>query len=229
MPYRLTKSKFIRGQQCVKALYLDVYHPELASYPKEVLEKFRRGRDFEYRAKATFPGGIDLSAELGREVDRYPLLTAELLAADGPVTLYEAGFLFGEVLVLADVVRKEADGSVYVYEIKNATQAKEVFRHDVCIQHYVIVNSLQQMAAPLQLADFSLLYHDEEGNILTTSLLLEAREAMDNISRQVAHFLDILQHSEPRIEPAEQCDNPYPCPYKDYCNKQHSKQLELLL
>ena len=76
MIYRLTKSKFILGLQCEKALYLDVYKPNLAYYPPETLARFRKGRDFEAKVKALFPNAIDISQQLGRNIQRYPELTA---------------------------------------------------------------------------------------------------------------------------------------------------------
>ena len=62
--YILTKSKYIRGLQCEKAMYLDVFKPKLAFYPPEVLAKFRKGRVFEKNFKDTFPNGVDISSQL---------------------------------------------------------------------------------------------------------------------------------------------------------------------
>ena len=104
MAHLLSKSKYIRGLQCDRALWLDVFNPRLARYTAEQMRRFDRGRDFEYAFKATFPDGIDLSAELKRNVDAYPARTAELLDKGDGVALFEAGFLYDDVLVLADVV-----------------------------------------------------------------------------------------------------------------------------
>ena len=79
MSHLLSKSKYIRGLQCDRALWLDVFNPRLARYTAEQMRRFDRGRDFEYAFKSTFPDGIDLSAELKRNVDAYPARTAELL------------------------------------------------------------------------------------------------------------------------------------------------------
>ena len=79
MSHLLSKSKYIRGLQCDRALWLDVFNPRLARYTAEQMHRLDRGRDFEYAFKATFPDSIDLSAELKRNVDAYPARTAELL------------------------------------------------------------------------------------------------------------------------------------------------------
>jgi hypothetical protein len=102
--YILTKSKYIRGLQCEKAMYLDVFKPKLAFYPPEVLAKFRQGRVFEKNFKDTFPNGVDVSSQLRYRMEQYPVLTSQLIQKPGETALFEAGFLYNDVLVLADVV-----------------------------------------------------------------------------------------------------------------------------
>ena len=221
MIYRLTKSKFIRGLQCEKALYLDVYKPQLAYYPPETLERFRKGRDFEAKVKSLFPNAIDVSRQLGRQIGKYPELTATLLAQSGEVNLYEAGFVHNEVLVLADVVHKDADGNIAVYEIKNSLSVKDVFRRDVNIQHYVISHCIEKLSS------FSIIYNDGNDELLYEDLLDDARKAEPLIARQVERMKEVLQGMEPSAEPGEQCSAPYECPYLRYCSGKVATQLEL--
>ena len=68
--YLLTKSKYIRGLQCLKALYFDVYSPKLARYSPETLALFKGGREFEATYKATYPNGIALDKLLGYKMDQ---------------------------------------------------------------------------------------------------------------------------------------------------------------
>ena len=143
MPHLLSKSKYIRGLQCDRALWLDSHAPRLARYTAEQMQRFDYGRDFEYAFKSTFPDGIDISAELKRNVDAYPTLTADLLDRNGVVTLFEAGFVYDDVLVLADVVHKHADGQMDVYEVKSGTSLSETYKRDAALQHYVISHCRQ--------------------------------------------------------------------------------------
>ena len=94
------------------------------------VSRFDRGRDFEFAFKSTFPDGIDLSAELHRNVDAYPARTAELLDKGDGVSLFEAGFLYDDVLVLADVVQQREDGTLDIYEVKSGTALSETYRRD---------------------------------------------------------------------------------------------------
>lgn len=220
MIYRITKSKFILGLQCEKALYLDVYKPQLAYFPPETLARFRKGRDFEAKIKALFPNAIDVSQHCGRNIQKYPELTAQILEQPGEVNLYEAGFVHNEVLVLADVVHKDSDGNISIYEIKNSLSVKEVFRRDVSIQHYVISHCAE-------ITSFSIIYNDGNDNPLYEELLSEAQESEPLIAKQVEHFKEILQGTEPRIKSGSQCTTPYECPYRRYCEGKVTAQLEL--
>lgn len=221
----LTKSKYIRGLQCEKALYLDVYKPRLARYSAETLKKFRGGRDFERTFKDTFPGGIDISGRLRAQVDKYPALTAQLLQQEGEVVLFEAGFRYNEVLVLADVVHKSADGAITIYEVKNGKAVSDTFRQDVAVQHYVISRALRQLSAEnlfapqLQLNHFYVLYNDGTDGFAKEDLLEFAQGELDDIAVHVEHFKEVLQGAEPCIAPSPHCCQPYECPYGWYCNK----------
>lgn len=210
--YQLTKSKFVLGLQCEKALYLNVYHPKLAYYPPETLERFREGRDFEAKIKALFPNGVDVSKALGMRMKEYPAMTAELLRQPGEVNIYEAGFLYNGVLVLADVLHKDANDDISIYEIKNSLSMKDVFIRDVSIQHYVISHCVD-------IQSFSLVYNDGNDHPIYEELLDKAREAEPSIAANVEHFKTMLQGFAPEITMGEQCNTPYDCPFLRHCKR----------
>lgn len=223
--YILTKSKYIRGLQCEKAMYLDVYKPKLAYYPPEILAKFRQGRVFEKTFKETFPTGIDISAQLRYRMENYPILTADLLMKPGEVAIFEAGFLFNEVLVLADVVHKHTDGTVDIYEVKNSNTVSDTFRNDVGIQYYVIQHALpfiqpgDLFCNGLTLKHFYLLYNDGNDGFVKEDLLAHAQADCQSIEHRVNHFKQVLTEDEPELDMSEHCDTPYECPYKRYCKR----------
>lgn len=220
MLYRLTKSKFILGLKCEKALYLDVYRPKLAHFAPETLKKFREGRLFETRIKSLFPNAIDLSLQLGRQINKYPILTSQLLEQEGEINIYEAGFVFNEVLVLADVVHKSANGEISVYEIKNSLSIKDVFINDLNLQYYVISHCVDNISS------FSLVYNDGNDNPVYEERLKESQKAESNIAEKVERFKDVIQGFEPDIKPGDHCGKPYDCPYRHYCEKNNAALLE---
>ena len=223
MPHLLSKSKYIRGLQCERALWLDVHHPELAHYPAATLARFKQGRDFERSFKDTFPNGIDISSRLRGRIMQYPVLTARLLSQPGEVVLFEAGFLYDGVLVLADVLVKQADGGVTVYEVKDSPAVSNTFRHDVSIQHYVIAHALPSVVQPdlfsplPELRHFFLLHHDGKDGFVSEELTDYAQTQWATTAQHVAHFHQVAEAAEPDIPMSEHCQHPYACPYQHHC------------
>lgn len=233
MSHLLSKSKYIRGLQCERALWLDVHEPRLARYTAEQMRRFDRGRDFEYAFKAQFPDGIDLSAELGRNVDLYPARTAELLnlrpCPTAKTVLFEAGFQYDDVLVLADVVCQREDGSLDIYEVKSGTTLSDTYRRDAALQHYVISHCRR-------VNSFSIVYNGldgvngangQGGSFAIVDLTEELAAEGDRIAANIAEMKTIVRATaEPDTPTGQHCLTPYACPYQQHC-QQGIRQLAL--
>ena len=231
--YLLTKSKYIRGLQCDRALWLDVFNPKLARYTAEQMRRFDHGREFEYAFKDTFPDGIDISAQLKRNTSAYPALTAQLLDNNGTVDLFEAGFQYDDVLVLADVVHRRPDGSLDIYEVKSGSTLSETYRRDAALQHYVISHcrqintfSIVHANAPSDNSDHSDYSDNSDNRFAIIDLTAELAAEADTIGRNIAIMKDILRHGEPATPTGKHCLEPYACPYQHYC-AQGIRQLAL--
>ena len=231
--YLLTKSKYIRGLQCDRALWLDVFNPKLAHYTAEQMRRFDDGREFEYAFKDTFPDGIDISAQLKRNTSAYPALTAQLIDNNGTVDLFEAGFQYDDVLVLADVVHRRPDGSLDIYEVKSGSTLSETYRRDAALQHYVISHcrqintfSIVHANAPSDNSDHSDYSDNSDNRFVIIDLTEELAAEADTIVRNIAIMKDILRHGEPATPTGKHCLEPYACPYQHYC-AQGIRQLAL--
>lgn len=214
--YLLTKSKYIRGLQCDRALWLDVYNPKLARYTAEQMRRFDHGREFEYAFKDTFPNGIDISAELKRNTDAYPILTAQLLNQEEEVNLFEAGFLYNDVLVLADVVHRRPDGTLDIYEVKSGSALSVTYKRDAALQHYVIAHCRE-------VNKFCVVYNgmsdksDRSDNFKVVDLTDELAAQHSEIENNITLMKEILRHGEPATPTGQHCLEPYACPYQHYC------------
>ena len=218
MPHLLSKSKYIRGLQCDRALWLDSHAPRLARYTVEQMQRFDHGRDFEYAFKSTFPDGIDISAELKRNVDAYPTLTADLLDRNGVVTLFEAGFVYDDVLVLADVVHKHADGQLDVYEVKSGTSLSETYKRDASLQNYVISHCRQVKTFSIVHAASPELRAHSDNPYVAIDLTEELALHHDHIAAHIEKMKQIvLSTSEPDTPTGSHCLTPYACPYQQHC------------
>lgn len=213
MSHLLSKSKYIRGLQCDRALWLDVFNPRLARYSAEQMRRFERGRDFEYAFKATFPGGIDVSVGMKRDIDLIPERTAQLLDGVGEMVIFEAGFIYDDVLVLADVVQRNEDGSIDVFEVKSGTALSDTYCHDAALQHYVISHCRK-------VNSFSVVYNggtDQSDYFKKVDLTDNLQAQHNEIARNIAAMKEILSHGEPATATGQHCLTPYACPYQHYC------------
>ena len=210
MAHLLSKSKYIRGLQCDRALWLDVHNPRLAKYTAEQMRRFDRGRDFEYAFKATFPYGIDLSVELKRNVDAYPERTAQLLDKEEEVDLFEAGFYYDDVLVLADVVHERPDGSLDIYEVKSGNTLSETYKRDAALQHYVISHCRE-------IHTFCVVYANPAGGFITEDLTEALQVQHAEIEKNIAAMKEIIRGGEPATPTGGHCLEPYGCPYQSHC------------
>lgn len=210
MSHLLSKSKYIRGLQCDRALWLDVFNPRLARYTAEQMRRFDRGRDFEYAFKSQFPNGIDLSAELKRNVDLYPEHTAQLLDKEEEIDIFEAGFLYDDILVLADVIHQRDDGTLDIYEVKSGNILSDTYRRDAALQHYVISHCRE-------INTFSIVYANPEGGFIKEELSFALQEQHEEIEKNIVAMKDIIRHGEPATPTGKHCLEPYACPYQHYC------------
>ena len=210
MSHILSKSKYIRGLQCDRALWLDVFNPRLARYTAEQMRRFDRGRDFEFAFKDTFPNGVDISAQLGRNVDAYPEYTANLLDKEEEAVIFEAGFQYDDVLVLADVVRQLPDGTLDVFEVKSGNVLSDTYKKDAAVQYYVISHCRD-------VNSFSLVFNDGAGGFLKENLTSDLAAQASEVEQNVAAMKEILRHGEPATPTGQHCLEPYACPYQHYC------------
>lgn len=216
--YILSKSTYVRASQCVKSLYLNKHYPKLRTPPNAAkLALFGKGRSFEQTFKDTFIGATDVSAMLGKQINEYPAYTSNLLQQHSSITLFEAGIVYNEVLILTDVLQKNEDGSISIYEVKHSTKLNDGIQNDLALQYYVA-----KAALGTALHKFVLVLRNEADNTfnqinMTDELALQSHEVALNCDA----YKEILTSGIiPNITMGAHCNKPYTCDFKDYCSKQ---------
>jgi len=211
----LSKSTFVQAKQCTKLLYLNKNkRKEKKDYSKQTKVLFSFGKQFEADFRNKFDNGIHLTEILGNKFHYYAAYTEELLASKGDETLFEAGIIYDDVLVLTDVLQQNENGSYTIYEIKFANKLKPVFIWDLAVQYYVCKNKLQNIES------FNVVLKGKKGKfrILNVTDLLEKQ--LEKISKEVVEFKKVLNlDNAPEVKIGSQCFRPYECPFMDYCRK----------
>ena len=109
MSHLLSKSTYIRSLQCIKSLYLYKNFYQLRDpLPPERKVRFEQGHNVGKLAWQLFPGGVDASPIHISRFKESVQLTQNLIAQRTTV-IYEAAFIFNEVLVALDILVRDGD------------------------------------------------------------------------------------------------------------------------
>lgn len=217
-PY-LSKSLFLLGLQCHKALWLVKNRPELMPEPDASLQAiFEAGKDVGKLAQGLFPGGEEIYFNKeGRQkmVDR----TSELIK-NGAKTTYEATFRHDNILVMVDILHRGKDGWE-LYEVKSSTEVKDIHIPDITLQYYVLTG------AGLPVSKVSLVHINNQyirkGKInidelfIIKDLTAEVKAGIDYIKTEVERMRQALGAECPAIDIGTYCDSPFECGFKSHC------------
>lgn len=223
MAHLLSKSRYIKGLQCKKRLYLEKHHRELKDpiSPEQEIT-FAIGGEVGELALDLFPGGVDCTPE--NYWDWSPSIQLTKDAIDkGVKVIYEAAFEFGELMAAIDIlVNKE--GKWYAYEVKSSTKVSPVHINDAAFQYFVISQN------GIELEDLSLVHintkYVRKGAIdlsryfKIVSVKNEVKELQEVVAREYPAQIDVLQSSQmPDIEIGPHCTDPYSCDFMGTCFK----------
>lgn len=213
----------MRGLQCDKALFLYRYYPQLRDpIPPARLAALNRGHDVGFLARQLFPGGIDATVGSGPRSAEAVERTRELMA-NGTSVIYEAAFVYNEVLVLADILVRNGE-HWEVYEVKSALRLSMANQQDAALQYYVIAGSGVPVSE-LALVHLNGSYVRNGALELPqlfrkVSVLNYALKQQEQIAERVAAQKVILNAPQvPEISIGARCYTPYGCDFLNTCWK----------
>jgi len=224
----LSKSTYMRGRQCPKALWLYKNRRELMP-PVDAARQaiYDAGTEVGLLAQQLFPGGVDCTPESARDFG--PAIAATQRAiAEGATVIYEAAFLHEGVLAALDILVKDGE-SWKAYEVKSSSSAKEYQWHDAALQAHVIEG------CGIALADISIVHlnsaYVRQGAIAVQKLfgITSVKHLVDlerkDVPARIAALKAVLQESEePAVDIGPQCSSPFPCDFREYCWAQVPKE-----
>lgn len=221
--YLLSKTSYIKGLQCPKALFFYRYYPQYRDpIPPARQATFTRGHEVGELARQLFPGGKDATDKTGPKSSKAVARTQELMAA-GENVIYEAAFVHEQVLVLVDILVRDGIGW-RAYEVKSSLRLSKAYYNDAALQYFVLKGS------GIPLLDFSLVHvngdYVRRGPLQlqqlfkTVSVLRFAEERLPEITQKIAdHKLVLKGKQAPEISVGEQCFTPYECDFRGQCWK----------
>ena len=224
---QLSKTRYMAGLQCLKRLYLEVYHRDLEDPVAPSQQAiFDTGNLVGELARGRFPGGTLIDAAY-YEQDGADISTRELLADASVPALYEAAFSFEGIRTRVDILTRADEREGFnLIEVKSTSRFKErEHLPDVAIQlHVVEGNGVPIRRAYLMHIDTSYVYEGGEHD-LTRLFHLEdvtemARDYLaDVVPGKLAEMWESLgQAATLDIETGRHCTSPYRCLFYGHCH-----------
>ena len=220
----LSKSTYIKGLQCEKALYMTKKHPYLRDKLSiEKRAKFQRGTDVGILAQAYFPGGINMSPSSPSQFPKKVKETMENLQNPMVNVMYEAVFQYNETLVMVDLLVRDGEQWKAI-EVKSSLKLSATYYHDAALQYYVLHGS------GVSLSDFQLMHLNSDyvkNGPIEVKQLFKLVSVMDYVQEQepvIAAHVERLKNvvalpHAPLRNIGTQCHDPYTCDFLGHCWK----------
>ena len=220
----LSKSTYIKGEQCEKALFLFKNRPFLRDkLSMEQRAKFKRGTDVGILAQQLFPGGINMTPSSPSQFGKKAAETLKNLTNPAVNVMYEAVFQYDDTLIMLDIIVRKGN-KWRAIEVKSSLSISQTYMKDAALQYYVL------KGCNVPLSDIQLMYinadYVKNGDLDLSQLFVfqsvkdYAEQYQDVIAKNIAHFKDIIkQPHSPKIPIGNQCDTPYRCEFHGHCWK----------
>ena len=224
----LSKSTYIKGEQCLKALYMYKKHPYLRDkLSMEKIAKFKRGTDVGVLARSYFPGGINMTPSTPSLFGKMFEKTMQNLNNPNINVMYEAVFIHNDTLIMLDILVKDGD-KWRAIEVKSSLSLSETYYQDAALQYYVL-NGCNVPISDIQLMHVNGDYVKEVEIDVKKLFVLKsvkeyAEQQLDFIDKKVNEFKEVVNlQNAPRINIGTQCFQPYTCEFKGHCWKKVPK------
>jgi hypothetical protein len=223
---QLSKSQYIKGLQCPKALWFYRFRkglkPEIDAATQA---RFDTGNEIGLLAQRYFSNGVEVVGDY-RDITDAEKLTRHLIE-EGHTILYEATAIspFDGTHARIDIFRKLENSDAWdLIEVKSSTSVKDYHIDDMSLQYYAF------SAAGYQINKCYMMVIDNtytrNGEIDLASLFrLEdisdrALKKQGAVRVQIKNLLDTLDpDNEPKEEIGARCSSPFECEYKSHCWK----------
>jgi uncharacterized protein DUF2779 len=222
---RISKSQYLKGLQCPKALWYyrhrrDLY-PEI---PEAKQRLFDSGHEVGRLAQACYKDGIEIT-EKYYQIDQAIASTVRAVN-HGAAAIFEATACSADgAFSRIDILKKVAGSEQWdLIEVKQSTGLKDYHLDDMALQRY----AYEGAGYPIRK---SVLMHvnnhyvrkgnlDPLGYFALTDCTEFVRDRLPHVPGYLADLLDVLNTgSEPDIEIGDHCKKPFECDYTHHCWK----------
>ena len=222
----ISKSQYLKGLQCPKALWLYRYRKGLAApFSKETEQRLAMGHSVGELAKqyfSRFGPVVEVHAPFW-DIDGAARQTRSLLA-EGESVIFEAAAIgdgrnnYSRI----DVLRRQTGQSLELIEVKAATRVKPYHIEDMAFQYQVFASAgFGISACYMMLIDSSYIRHgdlelDKLFQLCDISSAVLSRQ--NKVAKDSTRLCQMLKNqNEPEQAMGDQCHKPFVCDYIHYC------------
>ena len=220
----LSKSKYCKGIQCPKILWMDMNMPE-------------KGEDVLFESVMATGNMVgDLARHYFGEYDLVEFDFNKNIMADktkqlmesGSENIAEAAFYIDGLYCAVDILHKNGDGYDIV-EVKSSTHVTDIYIEDMAFQYYVLSKcGIDVKRIFLMHLDNSYVRHGE----LELEKLFALEEFTDEVKEKLQevenNIKSIREYVSTDVEPERDidlyCEIPYECAYYGYCSRHLPEQ-----
>lgn len=215
----LSKTKYCKGVQCPKMLWLEKYKPEEAEdiLPESILATGTMVGDI---ARGYF-GDYEL-VEFNYDKTIMAEKTKQFMEA-GAENIAEASFCIDGLYCAVDLLHKNGEG-YDIIEVKSTTKVKDIHLDDMAFQHYVLkrcgvdvkrvflmhINNTYVRQGELDLHQLFTLKE-------FTDVVKEKYDEVEKNIQSIRAYVDT--ETEPERDIDLYCGDPYDCAFYKYCSK----------
>ena len=216
----LSKSRYTRGIQCKKMLWLEKNKPE-------EMEKVANDSIFEtgnmVHEVARYLFGEHINIDFNDNLEEMIKNTYLTIESYKDIVITEASFKYLNNFCSVDILVKK-NNKYELYEVKSSTELKDIYIKDISYQYYVL-NSLGMNVTKTSLIHLNSNYV-RHGNLELDKLFTFEDVTPDILKLQdevKANIEDIDKYMDSEVEEdkkiSENCFKPYPCPFFKYCTR----------
>lgn len=222
IPKLLSKTRLMRGFQCLKSIYLTLHQKELEPpVSPELQAVFDQGNVVGAEARKKYPNGVLVDSPAW---DFFGSLkkTRELLKEETGV-IFEAAFEYKGCYARADIIVYSKETKRWsIFEVKSTTKVKDEQLDDVGLQAWIMANS------GLPIEKVCILHINNEcrypnlQNLFTeVDVTAELRLRHGTIPGRLNEiFKTIRSDSVPDVDIGPHCTSPNDCPFASHCWKE---------
>jgi len=219
----ISKSQYIKGIQCPKALWYYRHRRDLAPEISESQQFiFDIGHEVGELAQKYFKGGIEITGEF-YEIDK-AIKSTKRAVKQGAKVIFEASASSRDgVYSRIDILKKVRGSDRWdMIEVKSSTGVKEYHIDDLAVQKYAFTNAGYKIRKSILMHLNK--YYERFGELDLKELFdLEdctrlVNNKMDEVRINVKDLIKLVnKRKEPVMETGDHCTSPFPCDYMGHC------------